>query len=96
MTRPLIKRYRGLQGPAALLAALITQATNDALGADDGQHLTDAWSYFGGPAYVNHLTWLGLPPNLQPELFESMEIDDFVNVCSQVRCSNNVIGEGAN
>ena len=68
MTR--IKMPAGLAGPEGLLAAIISRATVDAMGAGGAANAIDALAYFGGPAYQNHLAWLGLPNDIRPVAFK--------------------------
>jgi hypothetical protein len=68
MTR--LKSPAGLSGPEGLLTAIINQATVDAIGTGGEANCINAWAYFGGPAYQNHLAWLGLPNDIRPAAFD--------------------------
>jgi hypothetical protein len=67
MTR--LKCPAGLSGPEGLVIAIINQATVDAMGTGGEANCIDSWAYFGGPAYQNHLAWLGLPNDIRPAAF---------------------------
>jgi hypothetical protein len=68
MTR--LKMPAGLSGPSGLVSAIVGQAAKDASGAGGAANCIDALAYFGGPAYQDHLAWLGLPNDIRPAAFE--------------------------
>ena len=68
MTR--LKMPAGLSGPEGLVTAIVGQAAKDASGAGGAANCIDAWAYFGGKTYQNHLAWLGLPNDIRPVAFE--------------------------
>ena len=58
----------GLNGERGLLLAVIQRATQDFLrGSVD--LVADAYDYFTGPYYQDHLAWLSLPQDFLPAAF---------------------------
>jgi hypothetical protein len=57
---------RDLNGASGLVVAIIAQAAVDAC-SNDAALKRDAWCYFAGNLYQQHLGWLGLDDSLLPE-----------------------------
>lgn len=72
--------HRGLVGEKSLIAAIVAVATNDAVSNKNNADLLNAWSYFGGPVYKNHLSWLGLPGETMPAAIEHMASDQLLEI----------------
>ena len=60
-------QMNNLRGEEGLITAVIFQATKD---LETRAHRDSALEYFRSDLYRNHVTWLGLPPDIRPMQFE--------------------------
>jgi hypothetical protein len=82
MTR--LKAPAGLVGPSGLVSAIISRAAQDAMGTGGASNVIDAWAYFNGPEYQDHMAWLDLPADWLPEPLIDMTPTRFMRVTSLI------------
>jgi hypothetical protein len=78
------KRPAGLVGAEGLAAAIIHQATIDAIKADP-ETMRDAWAYLGGDWYGMKAEALGISPDTWPVALESTSVDEFIGITDRLR-----------
>lgn len=74
-----LKRPAGLVGVSGLTAAIIAQATVDAINADR-ETMLDSWEYFAGDWYRYHADALGIASDTWPAALRTLEADDYIRV----------------
>lgn len=79
-----IKRPTGLVGASGLAAAIISQATVDAVKADP-ETMRDAWAYLGGDWYRLHADALGIPSDAWPTTLEHSSVSEFIWITDRLR-----------
>lgn len=82
-------RCPGLAGPGGLIAAVIAEATNDAMGFGGDANLISAWGYLASDTYQHHLHWLGLPDDWRPEAIEQLDGGKLLELSSAFLRSRN-------
>jgi hypothetical protein len=77
-------KVTGLSGGRGLAAAIILQATIDALGNSGDEPLVDAWAYLGGDWYRFHADMLGIAPDAWPVALEHTSVDEFIGITDKI------------
>jgi hypothetical protein len=78
------KRPAGLVGASGLAAAIIAQATVDAVNADP-ETMRDAWAYLGGDWYRMKADMLGIPSDAWPTALEHTSVSEFIDLTDRLR-----------
>ena len=63
--------YQGLKGERALIASIVAVSVDDAMELGNPKDIDDARVYFADGRYEHHLSLLGLPDELLPEVISN-------------------------
>jgi len=74
----------GLKGPRGLLAGVIARAARDAGNLTDLENYIDSWTYLRGASYSNHLSLLGLAPDILPTVIQDMPLEHLAQGTSAI------------